>query len=389
MVSASQVRTVQEEQSNGNSNGRVGVLKLRPAHNGQQQQSSSSSSSSSPTVPLTDLFERRGILSFETTPAIGTEFPAGQLDLARLVQEESGESEQVLKELASLVSHRGVVFVRKQSNLTPALLNKLVDKIGILSGRPAESNLHIHPLSKEFNEAGELIRGGETIDSHPDAEGRQISFADEKSTFASAGWHSDVSFEPVPSNYSALQLRTIPVHGGGDTMWSSMYSAYDLLSPYMQQFLSGLTATHDADIFREQSARHGFALYTQTRGHPDNHGSNLRAVHPVIRTNPVTGWKAIYVNKTFTKRINELSTDESDLLLKYLFSLVAENFSFQARLKWEKDDLAIWDNRSTQHSGIFDYGTDKRTGDRCVSLGEKPFYDPASVSRKEDLARKA
>lgn len=102
MVSASQVRTVQEEQSNGNSNGRVGVLKLRPAHNGQQQQSSSSSSSSSPTVPLTDLFERRGILSFETTPAIGTEFPAGQLDLARLVQEESGESEQVLKELASL-----------------------------------------------------------------------------------------------------------------------------------------------------------------------------------------------------------------------------------------------------------------------------------------------
>ena len=153
-----------------------------------------------------------------------------------------------------LVSHRGVVFFRKQTNLTQALLNKLATKISHASGKPTASKLHIHPLSKEFSESGQFI-GGEKIDSEKDSEGRQISFKSEKSNFASAGWHTDISFEPVPSDYAMLQLRTLP-RTGGDTMWSSMYSAYDALSPHMRVFLEGLTATHDAEEFREQSAKY-------------------------------------------------------------------------------------------------------------------------------------
>lgn len=133
--------------------------------------------------------------------------------------------------------------------------------------------------------------------------------------------------------------------------------------------------------------RFGFPLYSKERGHPENVGDRLQTSHPVIRTNPVTGYKALFVNRSFTKRINELSIDESDALLAYLFKLVAESFDFQARFRWKQDDIALWDNRSSQHSGIFDFGKAKRVGDRCVSIGEKPFLDAVnSKSRAEDLA---
>jgi alpha-ketoglutarate-dependent taurine dioxygenase len=119
-----------------------------------------------------------------------------------------------------------------------------------------------------------------------------------------------------------------------------MYSAYDALSKPMQIFLEGLTATHDAEMFRDQASRYNFQLFAGPRGHPENVGTNLRTVHPIIRTNPVTGWKGLYVNKTFTKRINELSKDESETLLQHLFRHIADNFNYQVRYTWEEDDVA-------------------------------------------------
>lgn len=104
-------------------------------------------------------------------------------------------------------------------------------------------------------------------------------------------------------------------------MFSSGYAHYDLLSPALATFLEGLTATHHAEMFREQSRRHGFALRTEPRGSPDNIGDTFRTSHPVIRTNPTTGLKTLFVNTTFTSRINELGPDESEVLLKYLYTL--------------------------------------------------------------------
>lgn len=402
MVSAvqsqAQTQTQTQTQTAAPSSSTSHILKLRAAVEEDRREDTTSSRLREP-IELSNLFQDRyGKDIFDDlTPAIGTEFRKpgssndgrqGGLDLAAILQREEDGSQPIDQELwtqlAALVSHRGVVFFRGQNNLTPLLMNRLSSRISHFSGKPNASGMHIHPLSKEFSESGQFI-GGEVIDSKPDAEGRQISFPSERSNFASAGWHTDISFEPIPSDYAMLQLRVIP-KTGGDTLWSSMYSAYDALSPHMQQFLEGLTAVHDAEEFREQSAKYGFPLYTKARGHPENVGNNLRAVHPVIRTNPVTGYKGLYVNKSFTKRINELSIDESDMILAYLFRHIAENFNYQVRFKWRAHDLAIWDNRSTNHSGIFDFGNQRRTGDRACSLGEKPYFNAIeSRSRKETI----
>jgi len=98
----------------------------------------------------------------------------------------------------------------------------------------------------------------------------------------------------------------------------------------------------------------------------------------------VTGWRSLYVNRGFTKRINGLTRDESDVLLPYLFNLVAQNHDAQVRFRWRKNDLAIWDNRSTWHTATYDY-TDLRAGDRVCSLGEAPYLDLTSTGRREAL----
>lgn len=130
------------------------------------------------------------------------------------------------------------------------------------------------------------------------------------------------------------------------TLWSSNYEVYDRLTPAYREFLSGLTATHDAYRFREQSRANGFKLREEPRGSPDNVGGEFKAVHPLIRTNPVTGLQSIYANVTFTTRINELSFDESRSVLNYLFRLQHESHDAHVKYHWGKHDLAIWDNSS-------------------------------------------
>lgn len=108
----------------------------------------------------------------------------------------------------------------------------------------------------------------------------------------------------------------------GDTLWASAYEAYDRLSPAYQRFLEPLTATHRADHFLKL-VRETEAYVRTPRGSPENTNTDLEAVHPVIRTNPVTGWKGLFVNKEFTKRINELTEEESDRTLAFLFDHIS------------------------------------------------------------------
>ena len=91
------------------------------------------------------------------------------------------------------------------------------------------------------------------------------------------------------------------------------------------------------------------------------------------------------MNKSFTKRILELTEDESANLLDYLARHISENHDLQVRFRWEKDSVAIWDNRSTFHTATLDYGNADREGNRAVSLGEVPYLDPKSRSRREVL----
>ena len=171
---------------------------------------------------------------------------------------------------------------------------------------------------------------------------------------------------------------------GGDTLWASGYEVYDRISPAYQKFLEGLTATYAQPVFNESAAKNGFKLYSEARGAPENVGIDLRAIHPVVRTNPVTGWKSVFAVGHHAKRINELSEAESKHLLDWFVQLIVENHDLQVRHRWQNEnDVAIWDNRSVYHTATYDYeGLGERLGQRAVSLGERPYLDPKSSSRR-------
>jgi len=331
-----------------------------------------------PLVPSDSL---KSLPKTDSTPIIGTEF-GKEVQLAALLND--AKSDQIIKDLAILVSQRGVVFFRNQE-LSIDEQKKLGERLGELSGKPESSKLHVHPITEETSELGDEV-------SIITSDRRGEYEKQDKTRLSAANWHADITFEPVPSDYAILKVHTLPnINGqvtGGDTLWASGYEVYDRLSPSFAKYLETLEAVHEARFFRVVASGLGNKLRDGIRGSPGNFGDNLEAVHPVIRTNPVTGWKSVFVNPGFTKRILGVTRDESDTILKHLFSLIQLNHDLQVRFKWEKNSIAIWDNRSVYHTATFDYGQEKRVGDRVVSLGEKPYLDPSSKSRRESLGIK-
>jgi len=151
-----------------------------------------------------------------------------------------------------------------------------------ITSQPESSGLHVHPLTEEGSELGDQIS---VISSEKQKKGGGLTHQlSDVSRYASAGWHSDITFEKVPSDYAMLKIHTLPPTGG-DTLWASGYEVYDRLSPAMQKMLEGLTATHDAKFFLEEAERLGNPIRKDIRGSPLNQGDGLTAVHPVVRTN--------------------------------------------------------------------------------------------------------
>jgi taurine dioxygenase len=182
--------------------------------------------------------------------------------------------------------------------------------------------------------------------------------ADESSTHvAGETWQSELTCYPEPPQGSILYLHTVPPTGG-DTLFASMYAAYEALSPRMQAYLEGLTAVHDG----ERQLR--LIASDPTETHP-------RSDHPVVRTHPVTGRKALFVNPAYTLHINGIPRPESDAVLAFLHQHCA-NPSFQVRLRWQPHSVAFWDSRCTQQLAAWDYHPQVRSG-YCVTVqGEKP-----------------
>ncbi|KAI1841420.1 hypothetical protein JX265_001512 [Neoarthrinium moseri] len=324
--------------------------------------------------------------SFDVTPTIGKEF--ANVDLAEWLR--APNSDELLRDLAITVSQRGVVFFRKQDNITNDLQKELVQRLGELSGKPATSKLHIHPVSNSSREG-----------AVPDDEISLISSKLQKKIYANQflrynkdqsqkkQWHSDITFEPVPSDYALLRLTELP-KTGGDTLWASGYELYDRISKPLRGFLDSLTAFYAQPGFKDAADHNGFKLYASERGAPENVGEILEAIHPVIRTNPVTGWKSVFAVGHHVQRIHGLTDEESRHFLDWFVQLIVENHDLQVRNRWQNvNDLAIWDNRSVYHAATPDYihlNLGERSGSRSVSLGEKPYFDPQSVSRREALA---
>lgn len=175
-------------------------------------------------------------------------------------------------------------------------------------------------------------------------------------------FHSDVTYEIQPPSTTSLKLLTGP-SAGGDTIWSSGYALYSSLSPFFQKYLESLTALHSA-VEQAQGSR---AAGTHVRR------QEVETIHPVVRVHPVTGWKSVFVNPGFTRKIVGVPKAESDAVLTFLFRQISENPDFQVRVRWSKHQVVFWDNRVTTHSAIFDFFPEKRHALRATPHGEKPL----------------
>ncbi len=209
--------------------------------------------------------------------------------------------------------------------------------------------LHVHP----------------NLPSHPDHPEILVIHADEGSRrVAGYGWHSDVSCEVDPPKGSILRLTEVPASGGGDTLFASMYGAYEALSEHWQRFLSDLTAVHESA--HVHGGRYGVSK-EDTRD-----GEFVKAEHPVVRTHPETGRKALYLNSGFTTRIRGMKPHESRATLDFLFRHM-EHPDFQCRFRWEAHSIAMWDNRCVQHMATWDYHPGVRHGYRVTLCGDRPL----------------
>ena len=158
-------------------------------------------------------------------------------------------------------------------------------------------------------------------------------------------WHTDVTFIETPPAGAILAAKELP-STGGDTLWTSGIAAYEALSVPFRQLLSGLRAEHDfRKSFPEYKYRKTEEEHQRWR---EAVAKNPPLLHPVVRTHPVSGKQALFVNEGFTTRIVDVSEKESEALLSFLFAHITKP-EFQVRWRWQPNDIAIWDNRVTQH----------------------------------------
>lgn len=179
-------------------------------------------------------------------------------------------------------------------------------------------------------------------------------------------WHTDMTFLEKPPLGSILRARIIPEHGG-DTMFASLFAAYDSLSDRMQHYLDGLTALH--------SFAHGFRHSLAEPGGWDRLGEAVRAnppvSHPLVRTHPKSGRRALFVNRLFTTHIEGMREAESDAVLGFLFNHL-ETPEHSCRFRWASDSIAFWDNRATLHRPVNDFFPAHRRMERITIGGDRP-----------------
>jgi taurine dioxygenase len=180
-------------------------------------------------------------------------------------------------------------------------------------------------------------------------------------------WHNDVTYLERPPMAAVLYAEEIP-ELGGDTLWANMYLAYEALSDPLRRFVSELRAVHS---FAKNFTPERFAALGLEARRDAMYAQHPPISHPVARTNPQTGRKALYVNADFTDRIEGVSPRESETLLNLLFEHMAKP-EFQVRWRWRANEVALWDNRWTQHCALADYFPARRRMRRATILGERP-----------------
>ena len=269
-------------------------------------------------------------------PTIGAEI--GGVDLSRPLDDVTIDAIH-----GALMEHKVICF--RDQDITPEQQLAFGRRFGEVS---------VHPFVPHLEHLPEIL----VLDNHKD-----------NPVFSTDIWHSDETFREVPPMGSILRCVRRP-EVGGDTLWADMCAAHDGLSDRMQSFLSGLEAIHDFKNFR-----HKFDHLEPMERHRRLAEMEIELpnpAHPVIRTHPVTGRKALFVNEQFTIGINGMRADESEALLGFLYTQprIPE---YQFRFRWEENSIVFWDNRPTQHYAANDYYPRRRTMYRVTIKGDRPF----------------
>ena len=264
------------------------------------------------------------------SPVIGAEVTG--VDLSKSIGQET------FQELHDALMEHLVLFFRDQD----MTLGQHED-FGRLFGK-----LHVHPAAPGPEGHPEIIN---------------VHAAANSSWVVGETWHSDVTCDEEPPMGSILHIHKAP-SSGGDTMYANMYRAYEALSQPVRAMLDGLTAVHDSE--HTLTVRYGNDGRFRD---PEERYPN--AIHPIVRTHPVTGRKALFVNSSYTTVINGLSKSESDALLGMLFRHIATP-EFHCRFRWRPKSVAFWDNRAVQHKAVWDYFPETRSGFRVTVKGDRP-----------------
>jgi taurine dioxygenase len=183
-----------------------------------------------------------------------------------------------------------------------------------------------------------------------------------------AEFHTDATFMKTPFMGCILRAVDVP-EVGGETMWASLYAAHDALSDKMQAFLSGLSAVHTPD--RAFGTRGTLGSRRPAQAAENDIKVLGDAVHPVVRTHPVTGRKALFVNRSFTQSIVGLRPAESETLLTFLFAHI-DAPDFAVRWHWRNGSVAFWDNRCTVHRAVNNFKQQGRLLFRTTIEGDVP-----------------
>lgn len=247
--------------------------------------------------------------------------------------------DDVVAELREVWLDYGVIFLRSQK-LTPQQQLRLAQRFGEPMAYPMLKGLPESPMITPV-----------------------VKLEHEKMNFGGI-WHSDTAYLERPPMASMLYALEIPPFGG-DTMWANMYMAFEALSPGLQRTLESLVGVNtslkaDASKTREDRLKSAGA-----------ENKVLTAEHPVVRTHPETGRKALYVNVGHTAHFKDMTEKESAPLLEYLFQHQTRP-EFSCRFTWEVGSLALWDNRCTQHNPVNDYHGFKRVMHRITLAGDRP-----------------
>ena len=179
-------------------------------------------------------------------------------------------------------------------------------------------------------------------------------------------WHSDVTWREIPSLGSILRAVEVPPVGG-DTLFADMVAAYAGLSDAIKGEIEGRVAVHDFAYFLNTMRQRG-----KTEAEIEAFNAQYPPVeHPVVRTHPETGERALYVNAAFTQHIVGVTEERSRELLKHLYAQAAIP-EYQCRFRWRTNSIAFWDNRSSQHYAASDYWPAVRRMERVTVIGSRP-----------------